>query len=921
MGRHVASVAARGVHGDVDAWVAAAVPRRSWDDALRALVRPYARTLALAGAQQEYNLVRRRRRGVLCRWLKRPPDPLSQRLELPDHAREAVERQAERVLDRPYWQDCNETVRESLVRHLQDGLDEGLSGDDMAAKVMEVLGPAASESRARRIARTETTGFLNAGQRGARRELEADGLVKGSEWLAILDRDTRDSHADAHGQQIAVNERFIVGGEECDHPGDPDLSAEERCNCRCTSVAVLADPDELPAPGEEPADSAPVTAPADGDDATADERQAAEAAAELSRVVADAVAEEGRRSRQELESLLSRAYLRDRWGGAKPSVEDDEGALPPGAPPMPGAGDRVKYDPDQPRVPAGSPEGGEWAGGGGGGGSGGGPAPTESRPAPRPSSATVGVEASSPEREAQVRDTVHRLFGRHLDKGALADVVGAPAGSHVIVRPWGKELRLEVQGNGFTAERHILPGKGDAGPEMFNNFLYLHPSLQGKGIGSDVFSSQVENARAMGVSKINTVAGRGPGENGYYTWPRLGYDAKLAGKYRDKLPESLKGADKLSDLVKTPEGRAWWRDNGGRQKMQFDLAAGSLSGRVHTAYLEERASRAKGEAPPLLGDAPAGWDVEQAPVLSAADEDALDRAWDRVARSKSAGAAVKYNQDQPRVPAGQPGGGQFGGGGGADGGGAGDSGGGGTPEPQTAGEAPPAATREEAHGALRTLASKSWEALKAAGHGAKAVEHAAKEWVSDKVGAAVGKLPERMQGLVKGTWRAVRLGLKGTFAGFTAGQALAERVSKARGSSPEQAARLRQTLSAIDVALYKPMQIGLGLAAGPAVSVPASFLPVGSMTYLAYAGSMAGARAAKGAVRSAARKIAGKAAPEFKSAEDFADHLAAEYERTGGSAWYFALYLHALDEAGDARRALAVAAVAWQDTGGVQAGE
>jgi len=54
-------------------------------------------------------------------------------------------------------------------------------------------------------------------------------------WNAILDNKTRSSHAQADGQEVGVNDYYIVGGEQLKQPRDPNGSAGNTINCRCNS--------------------------------------------------------------------------------------------------------------------------------------------------------------------------------------------------------------------------------------------------------------------------------------------------------------------------------------------------------------------------------------------------------------------------------------------------------------------------------------------------------------------------------------------------------------------------------------------------------------------------------------------------------------------------------------------------------------
>jgi hypothetical protein len=151
--------------------------------------------------------------------------------------------------------------------------------------------------------------------------------------------------------------------------------------------------------------------------------------------------------------------------------------------------------------------------------------------------------------------------------------------------------------------------------------------------------------------------------------------------------------------------------------------------------------------------------------------------------------------------------------------------------------------------------SKSWDGLKRMGVKAGHAEHLAKEWVSGKCDHYVSKLPGPLQKVVRGTWSLTKVGTKAAFASYIAGQALAEKVSKAMGSTPEQAASLRHVLSAVDVAACKPVVIACELTGMGAFILPASMIPVGSTLYLAGAGSYLLAKKAKAAVKKALAKV------------------------------------------------------------------
>lgn len=69
---------------------------------------------------------------------------------------------------------------------------------------------------------------------------EGDGKTIYKQWRAQIDTRVRDSHADAHGQTVAMNEDFEVGSSSLSYPGDPSGPPEEIINCRCYERILVA---------------------------------------------------------------------------------------------------------------------------------------------------------------------------------------------------------------------------------------------------------------------------------------------------------------------------------------------------------------------------------------------------------------------------------------------------------------------------------------------------------------------------------------------------------------------------------------------------------------------------------------------------------------------------------------------------------
>jgi uncharacterized protein with gpF-like domain len=73
---------------------------------------------------------------------------------------------------------------------------------------------------------------------GTKETYKAEG-VQQKEWLSVQDDRVRDAHAEADSQVVGIDEPFIVDGEELDYPGDPNGSAENVINERCSMVPVI----------------------------------------------------------------------------------------------------------------------------------------------------------------------------------------------------------------------------------------------------------------------------------------------------------------------------------------------------------------------------------------------------------------------------------------------------------------------------------------------------------------------------------------------------------------------------------------------------------------------------------------------------------------------------------------------------------
>lgn len=100
----------------------------------------------------------------------------------------------------------------------------------MIRSEVRAVGGALSNSRASVIARTETHAASQAANDLSAKD---SGLSLEKIWIASDTDRTRETHSEASGQSVGLNEDFEVGGESMSCPGDPSGSAENVINCRC----------------------------------------------------------------------------------------------------------------------------------------------------------------------------------------------------------------------------------------------------------------------------------------------------------------------------------------------------------------------------------------------------------------------------------------------------------------------------------------------------------------------------------------------------------------------------------------------------------------------------------------------------------------------------------------------------------------
>lgn len=213
-----------------------------------------------------------------------------------------------------------------------------------------------------------------------------------------------------------------------------------------------------------------------------------------------------------------------------------------------------------------------------------------------PDAYTRQLYASSPdvELDEQVEASSKIIFGRVLEKREWGELVGAVAGAQVAVAGHYNSVYIAVKHPRYEQARSIftaLQGVVTLDNEHFKR-LDLDTPDHPKGLGTRIIAAQVRAAQRFRIKEINCIASGSPNtqSNGYYTWPRLGFDGALSSEQRALYAAHTgrSAPPTVLELLALPGGKDWWRDNGSMIDVTFDLAKDSVSHQVLLNYLEEK---------------------------------------------------------------------------------------------------------------------------------------------------------------------------------------------------------------------------------------------------------------------------------------------------------------------------------------------
>lgn len=187
----------------------------------------------------------------------------------------------------------------------------------------------------------------------------------------------------------------------------------------------------------------------------------------------------------------------------------------------------------------------------------------------------------------------------------------AEAHYHSLLAPAGKEVLHHALRIHPHSHAHVfLPNEGDIqissewkGGHMgtgYNqklnrlenhSFSVFDPAAQGKGFGTKTLARQVIAARKLGIPTIHlTDAIRGEDEgkhmaNGYYTWPRLGFNAELTHFAKTMFP----GHKDWHSVMADPENAERWKKHGRTlSDLSFETDPDSPHSKALLAYMKSK---------------------------------------------------------------------------------------------------------------------------------------------------------------------------------------------------------------------------------------------------------------------------------------------------------------------------------------------
>lgn len=238
----------------------------------------------------------------------------------------------------------------------------------------------------------------------------------------------------------------------------------------------------------------------------------------------------------------------------------------------------------------------------------------------------------------------------------VARAAGAPDKSSVQFKGLKNgSLMVSIDHEDVAAER-IFHKVTDADGKEHVVLEHAHQqgSESGRGKGYLRFADQLAHLRKIGVDHVRVMCGAGdahsPEWNGYYTWPRFGFDGKIANFQFRKLSPEVR--DRMAGLPQTfhslfgVEGGAdeWKKVGSDTGMLSFDTRPDSDHSKRFAAYYDDRSQReAAGAVRPPVAQTPQPTDAGEGspdpiPYAAGDNQEATGMGW--------LSAFVRYQQDK-----------------------------------------------------------------------------------------------------------------------------------------------------------------------------------------------------------------------------------------------------------------------------------
>lgn len=192
-----------------------------------------------------------------------------------------------------------------------------------------------------------------------------------------------------------------------------------------------------------------------------------------------------------------------------------------------------------------------------------------------------------------------KSIGLELSLKDILGLAGMPAVRDVYMSSTYKNAKIVFDGYSiFVAveSSNVRLTRSIYRDHVHNGYFVLNREHQGGGRGMNLIAVQMRNAARWGMKYLDNHSAKGSDMNGYYTWPRLGFNEALTASQIRVLQANGLTVDfstTVLDVMSTEEGRRVWKECGSDlYNAKFDLTPRSKSRLTFSAYVRDRSAKA-----------------------------------------------------------------------------------------------------------------------------------------------------------------------------------------------------------------------------------------------------------------------------------------------------------------------------------------